>query len=261
MKSILKSILKSKFFLLFIILLLIIISLFIYLYYQKEKFINNNEINNNEINNNEINNNIIIKNKKIIHISGASGSGKTTLGDKLNVFIKNNDKFKTIIIKDLDDLFNLFMKYKNYKLFQKFNTSEYQEYIDTFIKNTNKHIIFVGLNIDLTHKTDYYYTIPADFKYYIDENIKIIYERKCIRLIDIIVKDKDKIKRNLKNSIINNNQKQVSSYFNELVNFECNYDDIIEKTNEWNEYYKKQNYIFLPFNELLETVKKNIENL
>jgi len=79
----------------------------------------------------------------IIHISGASGSGKTTLGNKLKEEYGNK-----IIVKDIDDLRREFIEdyYGNMK-FDIIDMSEYQLYIDKFVKNNSlKPLIFVGLN-------------------------------------------------------------------------------------------------------------------
>jgi uridine kinase len=82
-------------------------------------------------------------NRIIIHISGVSGSGKTTIGNKLKKQFK-----KQIIVKDIDDLRREFIEdyYGNMK-FDIIDMSEYQLYIDKFVKNNSlKPLIFVGLN-------------------------------------------------------------------------------------------------------------------
>jgi len=85
----------------------------------------------------------------IIHISGPSGSGKTTLGNKLKEKFKNK-----IVVKDLDDLLFEFVMIKEKSKYPvstilKNWKEDYQKYIDKYIKNQNKPIIFVGLNTDL----------------------------------------------------------------------------------------------------------------
>ena len=81
----------------------------------------------------------------IFHISGPSGSGKTYLGNKLKEMFKNK-----IVVMDIDDLRNEFIKkeYGENLMFVDINFSKdkFQKYINLYIKNTKKTLIFVGLN-------------------------------------------------------------------------------------------------------------------
>lgn len=188
------------------------------------------------------------KDKLIIHISGPSGSGKTTLGNKIK------SASKDIVVKDLDDLFHAFMKNKKYKWGYQFDTSEYQEYINKYIKrNKKKHIIFVGLNLDMQHNPGHYYDIGATKKYYIKINNNIVFEQKCMRLInDIGEKSKVIIKE------IRKNEKQTIEGLGNAFKFECGYKNIMNETEQWNNDYKKQGYSFLSREKIFEKIKSLI---
>lgn len=113
----------------------------------------------------------------IIHISGAPGYGKTTFGVKINE-IKN----KNVKVFDLDDIFDNFMYESNYR----FNSNKYQKYVNNLIsKNKNKHIIFVGLNMDKGH-TNKLYNLSATHKFYIDIKINLLLERLFYREVQQI---------------------------------------------------------------------------
>ena len=106
----------------------------------------------------------------IIHICGPIASGKSTIAKN----IKNKYKNK-IVVKDLDDLFNKFIKS------HKFTIKSYQKYINDFInKHSNKPIIFVGINQDMGRSKNLY-DLYADYKLFIDLNIKENAKRRFIR--------------------------------------------------------------------------------
>jgi len=118
----------------------------------------------------------------IIHISGAPGSGKTTLGKKLIELKKRN-----VMIFDLDDIFDEFVSS------HRFNSSSYQKFLNNLIKkHSNKHIIFVGLNMDKGH-TSKLYNLHADYDIYIDIEEVILLERLFYREVRQINRHKKMI--------------------------------------------------------------------
>lgn len=151
----------------------------------------------------------------IIHIAGASGSGKTTLGNKLKKEFENK-----IIVKDIDDLRSEFMiSYYGEKEWTTIDKHEYQKYIDNFIKNQDKSIIFVGLNNMPWWHPDHYYDMHSKYNYYIDLDDETILKQKCIRFLknfDNIENDKHAI-----NYMINNNNKFIKN-IKEGIKYECN---------------------------------------
>lgn len=102
----------------------------------------------------------------IIHISGPSGSGKTFLGTKLKQHFKNK-----IVVQDLDNLRDEFIKsfYGN-KSWTYIDEPEYQNYIDNYIKQQKKPIVFVGLNDNTIFGKNkkLYYNVHSQHNYYID---------------------------------------------------------------------------------------------
>lgn len=102
------------------------------------------------------------KDKNIIHISGPSGSGKSFLGNKLLEIY--DDK---ILVKDTDNLLRQFIN-------ENIDTSKswtwvpqnYQDYIDKFVKdNSDKIIVFVGLNTMPWWDPDLYYNLHSNHNY------------------------------------------------------------------------------------------------
>lgn len=103
----------------------------------------------------------------MIHIIGPSGSGKSTLGRKL----ARHSKFLVIELDDIDDdnALILLRSRKYSYLFEKDDMSEFfsikdkmnQEDVDNIIKNnSDKTLIFIGLNINI--KTKHVYCVKTD---------------------------------------------------------------------------------------------------
>ena len=71
----------------------------------------------------------------------------------------------------------------------------YQKYINDFIKShRNKHIIFTGLDADIclgSGKSNNYYDMKADYKYYIDIDENIILKQKFLRQVDKLYERKE----------------------------------------------------------------------
>lgn len=129
----------------------------------------------------------------IIHVSGPSGSGKTTLGTKLKKCFGNK-----IVVKDLDELVDEFIKdfYGN-KKWTYFDENKYQKYINFYINQQKKPIIFVGLNDNnnpklerfVQSKIKKYYDLHSQFNYFIDIDDTITLKQKCLRTLDTIRND------------------------------------------------------------------------
>lgn len=198
----------------------------------------------------EMKNNKIGGNKNIIiHVSGASGSGKTTIGNKLKK--EFGDK---IIVKDMDDLRSEFMiSYYGEKEWTIIDKEEYQKYINKFIKNKDKPIIFVGLNNMPWWHPDHYYDMHSKYNYYIDLDDEIILKQKCIRFLrnfENIENDKDAM-----NHMINDNEKFIKN-IKEGIRYECNKKEIIKMNDKWKKDYEKQGYKFLSREEIFNKVSK-----
>lgn len=156
-----------------------------------------------------------MNNKIIIHISGASGSGKTTLGNKLKDKLGNK-----VVIKDLDNLIDEFIRdfYGN-KKWTYIDEDEYQKYIDNYINNQTKPIIFVGLNDNnnpkvkrfIQTKIKKYYNLHSQFNYHIDIDDMIILKQKCLRTLDAIRNDNMAI-----DDLVNNNERFLEMIVKEI---------------------------------------------
>lgn len=194
------------------------------------------------------------KDKNIIHISGPSGSGKSFLGNKLLEIY--DDK---ILVKDTDVLLRQFIN-------ENIDTSKswtwvpknYQEYIDKFIKdNSDKIIVFVGLNTMPWWDPDLYYNLHSNYNYYIKLDDDSIFKQKCNRFIDDIFNVK-------KENLIKEFMKNEDQLINELANAfkeECGYIGILQQNKKWNKDYKKQKYKILSQNDILTEVKELLNNM
>lgn len=173
--------------------------------------------------------------KIIIHISGAPGSGKTTLGNKLKKSFGD-----TIIVKDIDDLRDEFIKsYYGDKRFTIINEKEYQKYIDDFVNNNNKTIIFVGVNnMPWWHK-NIYYNMHSQYNFYIDIDDETILKQKCLRFFKNMIDDEMAM-----NDLINNNDKFVR-LTKMVLDKECNMKNTLKENNKWKKDYKNQEYEFM----------------
>jgi hypothetical protein len=192
--------------------------------------------------------------KMIIHISGPSGSGKTTLGNKLK------DKFKNkIIVKDLDNLRSEFID-KNYDTSKNWSFDEikYQKYIEYFIKNSKKPLVFVGLNNMPWWNKNLYYDMHSQYNYYIKIDDAIVIKQKCMRfLTEDIPSHLDK---NTINDMINNNDLFIKQVI-KLIKHECNAKEIVKQNNKWNKDYKTQKYKFMSRENIYNEVSKILNKI
>ena len=187
----------------------------------------------------------------IIHISGPSGSGKTTLGNKLSKTFG-----KKIIVKDLDDLRLEFInhEYGGYaKMRTKIDKDKYQKWIDDFINEQTKPIIFVGLNHMPWWHHNHYYDLHSQYNFYIKLDTDTIFKQKCGRFITDV--------NNRQNEIINNiilDEKSTIKNMQNQIQHECGYDEIKKMNNIWNYDYKNQNYKILSRQKIFDAVSKLI---
>jgi septum formation inhibitor-activating ATPase MinD len=191
-------------------------------------------------------------NRIIIHISGVSGSGKTTIGNKLKKQFK-----KQIIVKDIDDLRREFIEdyYGNMK-FDIIDMSEYQLYIDKFVKNNSlKPLIFVGLNNMPWWHSNHYYDMHSTYNYFIDLDDITIIKQKCKRLLlDLANSERDM------DYLVNNNIKFIKNVSNAIAE-ECNLKKTIKQNNKWRKYYEKHNYNFMSRENIFKNVSKILKNI
>jgi len=187
----------------------------------------------------------------IIHISGASGSGKTTLGNKLKKQFKNK-----IIVKDLDNLRDEHIK-KTYDTSKGWSIDEvkYQKFIDDFIKKQKKPIIFVGLNDNHLGIKKIYYNVHAEYKFFIDIDVKDIVKQKCLRMLtEEIPNDKMAMK-----DLVDNNEKFIKG-MKFAIDGACNLKVITKENNKLKKDYKKHDYIFMSRENIYKSVVKILNN-
>ena len=189
----------------------------------------------------------------VVHISGASGSGKTTLGNKLKS--RFGDK---IIVKDLDELLddyfaNAFGKNSNHNLGD-VDEKLYQSYIDEFVQNHAKPIVFVGLNdnfVDFYPKRkNMYYNVHAMHEFYIDISDDVIVEQKCKRFFDNVKNDVGLMKT------ITTNNKNFLKTTHTAIDTECSKAGIMKWVHKWKKDYKKQGFRFMDRNQIFQSVSK-----
>lgn len=189
--------------------------------------------------------------KVIIHISGPSGSGKTTLGDKLK------DKFgNKIIVKDIDDLRVEFIeKYYGNKEWSVIDKKAYQKYIDNYMNNQNKPIIFVGLNNMPWWHEDLYYNMHSTYNYYIKIDDMTIVKQKCLRLFENMPNDKFAM-----NDLVNNNELFIE-LTKRSIDVNCNAKETIKMNKKWNKDYEKQGYKFMSRELIFKKVSKILDEI
>lgn len=216
------------------------------------------------------NNNIRNHKLPIIHIAGASGSGKTYLGNKLEEKLGIK-----VIVKDLDDMREEYLLRKekmniSFENFEKNYESDYQKFIDIFIKNNNKPIIFVGLNTYILGENFHFkntegkypnaiFNLHANYKYYIDIDpivlLKQRFDREFINYIDWFsdwIKSRKEIL--FDNLIMNESEARndICAALTKIMNFSKIKDDI----QKWDNFYHKQGYIFLSSDKIYDEVIK-----
>jgi len=187
-------------------------------------------------------------NNIIIHIAGPSGAGKTYMGNKLQNHFKDK-----IVVKDLEDLRQKFIE-KYCPINEKFNVTKYQKYIDYFISENKKPIIFVGLNdndgIEVSNREkNIYYNLYSKYNYYIDIDDHKVAKQKCKRIIPII----KRLMTDNVDSIIYDTS-SVLLNIEILIDINCNINEIIKMNNKWKKDYMRQGYTCLT----RENIYKNI---
>lgn len=191
----------------------------------------------------------------IIHISGPSGAGKTTLGNKLKD--KLGDK---IVVKDIDDLRHDFLQeHYGKSKWTIIDKVAYQKYIDKYISEQKKPIVFVGLNVMPWWHKNHYYNMHSMHNYYIDIDDALVLKQKCLRLFDnfAMYLPSDEVAMN---DLMNDNDLFLK-LVKQTVDMDCS-KKITEKMNKkFNDDYKKQGYKFMSsediFKEVLAILKKN----
>lgn len=190
--------------------------------------------------------------KIVIHISGSIGSGKSTLGNKLKEKFGNK-----IVVKDIDDLSAEFIKNEyGFDEIKNFDAKKYQTWIDNFMANQSKPLIFVGLNHMFWWDKELYYDMHADYKFYIELDTNIIFKQKCDRWLTGTFVDN---KENLFKIIIENEKKTIKGIQEEFES-ECSYEETKKMTDMWNKDYKTQGYKFMSRENIFTEVSKIIEN-
>lgn len=197
-----------------------------------------------------------MEDKLIVHISGPSGSGKSTLGNKL----KNHFKDK-IIVKDLDELLDDYFAAQfgtdSTHNLGDVNEESYQEYINNYIKEQSKPIVFVGLNDNFVDfyptRKDIYYDVYAKNKYYIHIDDDVIVQQKCTRFLENVKKD-----TNMMDKIITDNEKFIEDMII-AINTECNKEFIMKWNNKWKDYYRSHGYRFMDREDIYEDVKNMLQ--
>lgn len=190
----------------------------------------------------------------IIHVSGPSGSGKTILGYKLKTQFKHK-----IIVKDLDDLRSEFInEYYGNKEWKYMNMIEYQKYINKYISQQNKPIVFVGLNGELHGNKkikEFYYKVHAQYNFFIELDDVTINKQKCIRFLTRIQHDERAM-----DELANNNNRFVK-LFSDEIKHQCSLKETIKKNAEWRKDYRKQRYQFMSRENIYKTVVKILNKL
>jgi len=187
----------------------------------------------------------------IIHISGPPGSGKTTLGN----YLRKNVKTKTTVVEDLDDLFNKFLA-KN-----KFTVESYQKYIDKFISQNiakHKNIIFVGLNMDM-RRSNTFYNIQADYKYYIVIPIKINMERLFMRDMNSWLDWMKNRDHHILFKQLQKNEEEVVNGLTKSLRRVLSITNAEKDIKEFGKIYKKHKYIFLSVDTICKKVMKLVK--
>jgi len=170
----------------------------------------------------------------IIHICGLPGSGKSTLGERIR------EHFGTkIVVKDLDDLRDDFIsEHYGSEPFDKIDSVLYQKYIDAFVQETHKPIVFVGLNNIPWWDKDLYYNVHPTHTYYIDVPVSELLVRKCKRFFD------NTLKGPAIEDLVKNNERFLHITKNG-INAECGMASTTEEKERWDSYYKSHSYVFM----------------
>ena len=198
----------------------------------------------------------------IIHIAGPSGSGKTTLGKRLKEHYKDK-----VIIKDLDDLlWKEFIPWQEKTditatdFFTNFE-SNYQEYIDTFIKqNKGKTIIFVGINTFIMGEMQQFkgidkkfpkafFDLRADHKYYIDIPVEQVMKQKFYRMMDDFCNSKDIIFTDLLE-----NENETRKNITDDIMRQTHMKEVRMQTEKWNKFYRDKGYEYLSNDEIFNRI-------
>lgn len=205
--------------------------------------------------------------KLVIHISGPTIL-KYGLFGTFAVGYKINEKFKDkIIIEDLSNLRRKFIKKKYGK--RKLNTitkdtfrpydkknvteideNEYQKYIDKYIKNETKPIIFIGDNRYEIKGKPFYHNLHSQYNYYVEGDDFDLVEEYCELFMFYIFSMSIKNIKETKKTKKIHDKKHVAKYFENVIQTSSrnmlkstfNPTEIIKNNDERTKEYDKQNY-------------------
>ena len=193
---------------------------------------------------------------KIMHISGDSGSGKSTLGRALKDIYK--DKIQVIDVDILlDDYVAETFGYNNVKTIDdNIDKSHIEKYVYNIIKKISIPIVFVGLNLYtfFTEQKRYhsYFNLYSSANFCIDIDTKTLLKQRCNRFLDSV--KYNYVDKKISTYDLVNNNVNFLKYFKQNLDRACEYTSMI-KTNKLRvSDYKKQKYIFIPPDKILEEV-------
>ena len=196
----------------------------------------------------------------IIHISGFSGSGKSTLGEKLqsiygnkvvvydtDEFIQHHTKEGKQLLKIESEIEKGTKTSKDHKiLWKKTIKNKINEFV---MEHKNKIIIFVG-SLDNFSFDGEIYKINADHKLVLDIKIEELLKRYYFRIAQ----------RDLKGDTNNYNSK---NYWKNVANGNYNIyssEYIIKECKKYNEWHKKNGYVFMSDEKIIKYIKKILNN-
>lgn len=191
--------------------------------------------------------------KIIIHINGPSGAGKSTINKELTKQYAN--KIEVIETDDIDDkvVLELLKKNTNINKIEKQRDKQCKEQLEHIINNSNKKIIIItGMTI-MPKLVTYGFTIKI--------NPKLLYKQHQLRNLEIISKNKNKIKNILENDEFNPDYKYnlIKFTFGIRGSFGMKYTDFISRVDRAKKESIENKYKYLDKNKIIDHVAKIIE--
>jgi hypothetical protein len=188
------------------------------------------------------------RNTVIIHICGPHGSGQSFMAKKLK-----EKKFinKYVIVKELDDLKREFINAKKPNLN---NPNQldilFQNYIDDYIDNVTRPVIFIGLNNkkSSSYSSNDYYNLHSKCNYFIDIDDRTLLKQKCFKMLTDVTDDKK-----MTNDLMNNNSVFIKKMNKQVEDF-CKMSGTIQDTSKLKLYYKSKGYQFKERNEIVKSI-------